>query len=50
MNDLSRRRILFGGAALGAGALLTACTSNDPGENTQINTDTDNRHWHDAPK
>jgi len=41
MNDLSRRRILFGGAALGAGALLTACTSNDPGENTQINTDTD---------
>ena len=29
MNDLSRRRILFGGAALGAGALLTACTSND---------------------
>jgi ribose transport system substrate-binding protein len=42
MNDLSRRRILFGGAALGAGALLTACTSNDPGENTQIkNEDTD---------
>lgn len=42
MKDLSRRRILFGGAALGAGALLTACTSNDPGENTQIkNEDTD---------
>lgn len=37
MNDLSRRRILFGGAAVGAGALLTACTSNTPGENTQIN-------------
>ncbi|MEU4215905.1 substrate-binding domain-containing protein [Actinoplanes sp. NPDC026623] len=42
MKDLSRRRILFGSAALGAGALLTACTSNDPGENTQIkNEDTD---------
>jgi ribose transport system substrate-binding protein len=27
--DLSRRRLMFGGAALGAGALLTACTSND---------------------
>jgi ribose transport system substrate-binding protein len=38
MNDLSRRRILFGGAALGAGAVLTACTSNTPAENTQINT------------
>jgi ribose transport system substrate-binding protein len=36
MSALSRRRILFGGAAVGAGALLTACTSNDPGENTQI--------------
>lgn len=29
VRDLSRRRVLFGGAALGAGALLTACTSND---------------------
>ncbi|MFC0002794.1 substrate-binding domain-containing protein [Micromonospora siamensis] len=28
-SDLSRRRILFGSAALGAGALLTACTSNE---------------------
>ena len=27
--DLSRRRLLFGGAAVGAGALLTACTSNE---------------------
>ncbi|EEP71153.1 secreted solute binding protein [Micromonospora sp. ATCC 39149] len=27
--DLSRRRLLLGGAALGAGALLTACTSNE---------------------
>ncbi|MFI5933066.1 substrate-binding domain-containing protein [Actinoplanes sp. NPDC051494] len=41
MNDLSRRRILFGGAAVGAGALLTACTSNAPTENTQINTNKD---------
>jgi ribose transport system substrate-binding protein len=29
IRDLTRRRVLFGGAALGAGALLTACTSND---------------------
>lgn len=27
--DLSRRRLLFGTAALGAGALLTGCTSNE---------------------
>jgi ribose transport system substrate-binding protein len=38
MSSLSRRRILFGGTALGAGALLTACTSNSPSENTQINS------------
>lgn len=38
MSALSRRRILFGGAAVGTGALLTACTSNTPSENTQINT------------
>ncbi|MFC0532529.1 substrate-binding domain-containing protein [Phytohabitans kaempferiae] len=30
--DLSRRRLLLGGAALGAGALLTACTSNESDE------------------
>ncbi|GGQ79776.1 substrate-binding domain-containing protein [Couchioplanes azureus] len=41
MNELSRRRILLGGAAVGAGALLTACTSNTPSENTQINTNKD---------
>jgi ribose transport system substrate-binding protein len=29
--DLSRRGLLFGSAAVGAGALLTACTSNDKG-------------------
>ena len=29
VRDLSRRRLLLGGAAVGAGALLTACTSND---------------------
>ena len=27
--DMSRRRLLFGGAALGAGTLLAACTSNE---------------------
>ena len=36
MSTLSRRRILFGGSALGAGALLTACTSNTPSENTAV--------------
>src|SRR3982751_329116 len=39
MSALSRRRILFGGAAVGAGAVLTACTSNNPSENTQIKND-----------
>jgi ribose transport system substrate-binding protein len=39
MSALSRRRILFGGAAVGAGALLTACTSNDPGNDAQVKTD-----------
>jgi ribose transport system substrate-binding protein len=39
MSALSRRRVLFGTAAVGAGAVLTACTSNNPSENTQINTD-----------
>ena len=32
MSD-SRRRFLFGGAAIGAGALLAACTSNESGGN-----------------
>ncbi|MFD0786395.1 sugar ABC transporter substrate-binding protein, partial [Micromonospora azadirachtae] len=27
--DLSRRRLLFGGAAVGAGVLLAGCTSNE---------------------
>ncbi|WP_127505019.1 substrate-binding domain-containing protein [Actinoplanes solisilvae] len=40
MSALSRRRILFGGAAVGAGALLTACTSNEPETNAQVNTNT----------
>ncbi|SDT05307.1 substrate-binding domain-containing protein [Actinoplanes derwentensis] len=31
--DLSRRRLLLGGAALGAGTLLTACTSNETNSN-----------------
>ncbi|MBG0565661.1 substrate-binding domain-containing protein [Actinoplanes aureus] len=42
MSALSRRRVLFGGAAVGAGALLTACTSNNPTENTQVNTNEGN--------
>ncbi|WP_250036049.1 substrate-binding domain-containing protein [Paractinoplanes maris] len=41
MSALSRRRILFGGAAVGAGALLTACTSNEPDNSAQVNTNTD---------
>ncbi|MEV4344015.1 substrate-binding domain-containing protein [Actinoplanes sp. NPDC049596] len=41
MSALSRRRVLFGGAAVGAGALLTACTSNTPENNAQVNTNTD---------
>jgi ribose transport system substrate-binding protein len=39
MSTLSRRNVLFGGAALGAGAALAACTSNKPSENTQIKGD-----------
>src|SRR5512138_2049470 len=38
MSALSRRRVIFGGAAVGAGALLTACTSNDPGTDAQVKT------------
>ncbi|AGL15174.1 substrate-binding domain-containing protein [Actinoplanes sp. N902-109] len=38
MSALSRRRVLFGGAALGTGVALAACTSNAPSENTQINS------------
>ncbi|RSM68755.1 sugar ABC transporter substrate-binding protein [Actinoplanes sp. ATCC 53533] len=49
MSDLSRRRILFGGAALGAGALLTACTSNTPQENTQVNTGNEEANPNAAP-
>lgn len=36
--DLSRRRLLVGGAAIGAGALLTACTSNEEDEPTGAQT------------
>jgi ribose transport system substrate-binding protein len=38
MSTLSRRRILFGTAAVGTGALLTACTSNNTSDNTQVNS------------
>ena len=49
MSNLSRRGILFGGAAVGAGALLTACTSNTPQENTQINTGNEEANPNAAP-
>jgi ribose transport system substrate-binding protein len=32
----SRRKLLFAGAAVSAGALLAACTSNDPQNNAQV--------------
>jgi ribose transport system substrate-binding protein len=39
MTALDRRRLIFGGAALGAGALLAGCTSNQQqGNNAQVNT------------
>ncbi len=40
MSALSRRRILFGGAAVSAGAVLTACTSNTPKNDAQVNANT----------
>jgi ribose transport system substrate-binding protein len=49
MSNMSRRRILFGGAAVGAGAFLTACTSNTPQENTQVNTDKEEANPNAAP-
>jgi len=49
MSNLSRRRILFGGAAVGAGAVLTACTSNTPQENTQINNSNEEANPNAAP-
>jgi ribose transport system substrate-binding protein len=39
MTPITRRSILLGGAAAGAGVALTACTSNDPGDNAQVKTD-----------
>ena len=44
MSSLSRRRVLFGGAAVGTGALLTACTSNDTSNNAQVNTNASNQN------
>jgi ribose transport system substrate-binding protein len=49
MSALSRRRILFGGAAVSAGALLTACTSNDPGNDAQVKDDTGDSNPNAAP-
>ena len=37
---LSRRNLLFGGAAVGAGVVLTGCTSNDPQNTAQVKTGT----------
>jgi ribose transport system substrate-binding protein len=43
MSVLNRRRVLFGSAALGAGAVLAGCTSNDAGNNdAQVNTNNNN--------
>ncbi|OJF13785.1 substrate-binding domain-containing protein [Couchioplanes caeruleus] len=49
MSHLSRRRILFGGAAVGAGALITGCTSNTPQENTQVKTNDEKANPNAAP-
>ena len=49
MSNMSRRRILVGGAAVGAGAFLTACTSNTPQENTQVNTNNEEANPNTAP-
>ncbi|GGR51218.1 sugar ABC transporter substrate-binding protein [Actinoplanes ianthinogenes] len=40
MTQISRRNILLGSAAVGAGVALTACTSNDPASTAQVKTDT----------
>jgi ribose transport system substrate-binding protein len=49
MSSLNRRRVLFGGAAVGAGALLSACTSNSPQENTQVNANNSEANPNAAP-
>jgi ribose transport system substrate-binding protein len=38
MSVLTRRNLMFGSAAVGAGALLTACTSNTPDNSAQVNS------------
>ena len=40
MSNLSRRGILFGGTAVGAGVLLSACTSNDKGDDDNNDSQT----------
>ncbi|GIF05137.1 substrate-binding domain-containing protein [Actinoplanes siamensis] len=52
MSATTRRRLLFGTAAAGAGLALTACTSNDTGDNAQVRTDTggDNGNAAAGPK
>lgn len=39
MPETSRRGLLFGTAAVSAGALLTACTSNEPKKPQTSQTD-----------
>jgi len=49
MSALSRRSILFGSAAVSAGAVLTACTSNTPENNAQVKTDSSGANPNAAP-
>jgi len=48
-NSTSRRRLLLGGAALGAGALLTACTSNEDEPNQAQVKEADDSNPNAAP-
>lgn len=49
MSSITRRHILFGSAALGTAAALSACTSNDTGDNTTVKTDTGSAGANAAP-
>jgi ribose transport system substrate-binding protein len=48
-SDLSRRRLLVGGAALGAGAVLAGCTSNESNNNNGSDTQVKSGSGNDAP-
>ena len=47
--SLSRRRLLAVGSAVGAGALLTACTGNDKTDNSNGQTVNNNQGDNTAP-